>query len=75
MVPSRLQGGESDLTWAGRGGDQLAGAGSNEIRNLIPIAAANRPSVRVDGFSRPLPERAIAACVVCARYSPVLSLG
>jgi hypothetical protein len=30
---------------------QLAGAGSNEIRSRMPVAAASRSSVRVDGFN------------------------
>jgi hypothetical protein len=30
---------------------QLAGAGSNEIRSRMPVAAASRSSVRVDGFT------------------------
>jgi hypothetical protein len=41
--------------------------GSNEIRSRMPVAAASRSSVRVDGFTRPLSRRAITACVVCIR--------
>jgi hypothetical protein len=33
---------------------QLARAGSNEIRSGMPVAAASRSRVRVDGFTLPL---------------------
>jgi hypothetical protein len=41
--------------------------GSNEMRSRMPVAAATRSSVRVDGFVRPLSRRAITACVVPMR--------
>src|SRR3954452_1048743 len=43
--------------------------GSNEIRSFMPVAAASRSSVRVDGLTRPLSRRAITACVVFMRWA------
>ena len=43
--------------------------GSNVIFSRCPVAAANRASVRVDGFARPLSSRAIALCVVFMRLA------
>jgi hypothetical protein len=42
-------------------------SGSSRIRNFVPVALANRSSVRVEGFVRPLSGRATTACVVPIR--------
>lgn len=48
--------------------------GSKMIRSLVPVAAASRSSVRVDGLTLPLSSRAITPCLVpirCASSSCV----
>jgi hypothetical protein len=39
------------------------------MRSRIPVAAAMRSNVWVEGFTRPLSSRAMTACVVCMRWA------